>query len=136
MAVCAPATTPAWPVVQKAVGAVLNYGFDLAPAVPQTTNQWATPMPVPVPWLALGETVLTLNVTSDGGTPTGTANIVVLQTTITANSVGVPGSLLTAWISGGTAGTVYNVSFVWTTNSTPIARQDERTIQLAVVQYR
>jgi hypothetical protein len=136
MPYCPPKPAPAYPAIEKAVGAQLNYGFDLAPQVAQQTNPFAPPSPVLVPWLAPGEEVIELSVTSDGGTPTGTTDLLIDYTQITANAFGVPGSLITAWISGGTVGTVYVVTFTWGTNSSPVQRIDSRSIQITVVGAR
>ena len=139
MAYCPPSTLPQ---VTKVPSAVLNYGFDLSPSTGSTcppNSPWAPPCPtgpVLVPWLASGESVVSLTVTSDGGVPTGTGDVTIVDTTITANSSGVPASLITAWISGGTVGTVYTITFTWVTNSTPIAREDSRSMQITVVANR
>lgn len=134
MTTCPP--VPEYPVVEKTAVAQLNYGFDLAPQVAQQTNPFVPVGTVPLPWLSPGEVAVELTVTSDGGTPTGTPDIVVDLTQITANSAGIPGALLTAWISGGTVGTSYLVTFTWATNSTPIQRVDSRSIQINVVSAR
>lgn len=143
MAYCPPTPPPPYPAVEKAAVAVLNYGFDLSPPpIPPTTvginPWWAPPNPVVIqlPWLQPGEEVTGLVVSSNGGLPTGTTDITVESTQIVTNGTGVPGSQIVAWLTGGTVGTVYLISFVWTTNSSPVPRVDERTIQVTVVATR
>lgn len=100
------------PTMQKDPSAILDFGFDLgAPQTPQYQ-----------PWLAPGEQVVSLTVTADAG-------LTVNSSTISANASGVVGALLLAWLSGGTAGTRYNVRFQFTTNSSP-PRTDSRSIQI------
>jgi hypothetical protein len=134
MAYCPPATPVVkMPTVEKRVGAVLNYGFNLSPEIVVPTNPWAPPAPVPVPWLSPGEQVILLNVTAGLGSVSGTADLIVGLQTITANESGVPASLLTAWISGGIAGNIYIVTYAWTTNSSPVERQDDRTLRIVCI---
>jgi hypothetical protein len=138
MPYCAPSIPAGIPTVIKASSATLNYGFDLSPPAQQSTLvvPWAPPIPFQQPWLQPGEQVLSLTVTSDGGTPTGSPNVTIVNTQIAVNSTGVPASLIQAWISGGTPGVTYGIQFVFTTNSTPVGRIDERTIALVVVSER
>lgn len=133
MAYCPPIIPIKIPTVSKLPSAVLNYGFDLSPEAEPSNDPWTPPGVTLVPWLAPGEEVIELTVTSDGGTPTGTTDVTILTTTITANPEGVPGSLLTGWIGGGVVGTTYLITFSWLTNSTPIGRQDSRTLRLVCV---
>lgn len=108
-----PPPTP--PQIYKDPNATLDYGFDLSPS----------PSPIqPVPWLESGETVTSLTVTPDSG-------ITVDSSAVIANSSGTPASLLVAWISGGSLGTVYNVKFEFTTS---LGRTDNRTMQISVIQ--
>jgi hypothetical protein len=125
-----------YPAVEKTAGAVLNYGFNLAPPNPQQTNVFAPPQPVLVPWLAPGEEVLGLEVSFDQGTPVGATPLQLVDTQITTNATGVPNSLITAWLSGGTVGSVYVVTYTWTTNSQPVQRVDQRSLQVTIVGAR
>jgi len=134
MAYCPP-VTPAvkMPTVEKRVGAVLNYGFDLSPVVVTPTNPWAPPAPAPLPWLAPGEQVILLNVTAGVGSVSGANDLAIGLQTITANEGGVPASLLTAWISGGVAGNIYIVTYAWVTNSSPVERKDDRDLRIVCI---
>ncbi|SOE82096.1 hypothetical protein SAMN05446927_5407 [Caballeronia arationis] len=98
----------------KDPSAVLDFALDLAPAPSINAS----------PWLAQGETVTTLIVTADTG-------ITVNSSSISTNSLGVAASLLVAWLSGGTAGTTYNVRFTFVTSR---GRRDSRTMPVRVVQ--
>ncbi|CAB3784199.1 hypothetical protein [Pararobbsia alpina] len=102
------------PVIPKDPSADLDYGFDLSPSATQLIK----------PWLAVGEQVTNLVVTADDG-------ISVLNSSINANSNGVPASLLVAWLSGGTLGATYNVHFEFTTNQ---GRTDTRSMQIVCQQ--
>ncbi|TCG09385.1 hypothetical protein BZM27_06180 [Paraburkholderia steynii] len=104
----------ATPNLTKDPGATLDFGFDLSPNV----------TPLYAPWLAAGEQVVSLNVTADPGITIGSSSIV-------PNAGGIAGALVTAWISGGTAGNSYAVHFAFTTNSTP-PRTDVRSMQIVV----
>jgi hypothetical protein len=95
--------------------ASLDFGFDLSPAPTQLAQ----------PWLAPGEQVTSLTVTADPG-------LTVSSSSISANSNGIAGALLVAWLSGGTAGTTYNVRYQFTTNSTP-PRTDCRSLSVQCV---
>lgn len=138
MAYCPPTIPQGVPSAVKAASAVLNYGFDLSPQSQTSTlvQPWAPPTPIKLPWLQPGEEVLNLTVSSDGGTPAGNPNITILETQILPNSAGVPASEVVAWVSGGTPGVTYILSYVFTTNSTPIQRVDERSIAIVVVSER
>lgn len=107
-----PVTTPSIP---KRVSAVLDYGFDLSPA----------PTQLATPWLAPGEQVVSLTVAADPG-------LTVQSSSIGANASGVAGALLIAWLSGGVAGTSYNVSYTFITNSTP-PRTDCRSLSVQCI---
>ncbi|MFM0141713.1 phage fiber-tail adaptor protein [Paraburkholderia sp. RL18-085-BIA-A] len=98
--------------VQKDPAATLDYGFDLSGPATALAH----------PWLAPGEAVIDLTVTADTG-------LTVTGSSINTNASGVPAALLLAWISGGVAGNTYNVSFKFTTNSTP-PRTDCRSLQI------
>lgn len=142
-----PPTTPVCPggtipSVDKAVSAVLNYGFDLSPAVvvPPTPSMWAAPpypnpcVPTPIlPWLAPGEQVVDLSVVAGPGSVSLTNDLTVILTQITANTTGVPASLLTAWLSGGIVGNTYEVTYTWLTNSSPVGRKDSRSMMVVVI---
>jgi len=106
-----PVTTP---TLVKSVAGVLDFGFDLSPI----------PSQLAVPWLAPGEQVVSLTVSADPG-------LTVQSSSIGTNASGVAGALLIAWLSGGTVGTTYNVSYTFTTNSTP-PRTDVRSMQIQV----
>lgn len=67
-------------------------------------------------WLAADEAIVSYAVTVDG---------------VTKNSDARAGAVVTAWISGGTAGTVGSVTCAVTTNSTP-ARTEQRTVYLKI----
>lgn len=101
-------------VIKKSPGATLDYGLDLSPPVTALN----------APWLAPGEQVVTLSVSADTG-------LTVTSSSVGTNASGIPGALLVAWISGGEAGTTYNVSYTFTTNSTP-PRTDVRSLQIQV----
>jgi hypothetical protein len=103
------------PTIEKRVSAVLDYGFDLSAPVTQIYQ----------PWLAPGEQVVSLTVAADSG-------LTVNSSSISANASGVAGALLIAWLSGGVANTTYNVTFTFTTNSTP-PRTDCRSLSVQCV---
>jgi hypothetical protein len=134
MSYCPPTPQPTIPVIEKVSTAVLPYGFNLAPIDYGRGGLWGAPGPQYLPWLFPGEEVISLVVTSDGGTPSGTGNVNIEAQTITQNMENIQGALLTAWIGGGTVGTNYIITFAWTTNSLPIPRQDSRSLQLNVIQ--
>lgn len=139
MVYCPPAKPLVFvPSVEKRAVAVLNYGFDLSPAVAiDTTNPWAAPPPAPgtqqIPWLSPGEVVMTLSVTVSPSTPGQLTDLVVDLFTINTNAQGIPASLLTAWLSGGTPGQTYVVNYQWSTNSVPVARVDARDLNVIVI---
>jgi hypothetical protein len=101
------------PTVFKDPSAFLAYGFDLS--VPYT--------PQGKPYLAAGETVTALSVTSDPG-------ITVVSSGIFNNPAGIP-TQVAAWISGGALGNQYQVHFLFTTSQ---GNQDSRTLTLSMVQ--
>lgn len=103
------------PTMQKDPGAVLEFGFDLSAP---STQQYQ-------PWLAPGEQVVSLSVSTDSG-------LTVNSSSIATNASGVAGALLVAWLAGGVAGNTYNVRFLFTTNSSP-PRTDCRTLQIQCV---
>lgn len=100
--------------ITKDPGATLDFGFDLSPV----------PTQLAAPWLAPGEQVVSLTVTPDSG-------LTLQSSSIGTNASGVAGALLIAWLSGGVAGTSYNVKFAFTTNSTP-PRTDCRSLSVVV----
>ena len=73
------------------------------------------------PWLATGETISSFTVTVDTGLTVGTG------TKASSQSAGK----VTVWLSGGTAGTTYNVACRIVTSA---SRTDERTIKIRVLQ--
>ncbi|MBB5414128.1 phage fiber-tail adaptor protein [Paraburkholderia atlantica] len=101
------------PVIAKDPSAFLPYGFDLSVAA----------IPFGKPYLAAGETVTALTVTSDPG-------ITVASSGIYNNAAGSPTQVV-AWISGGTIGAQYAVHFQFTTST---GNQDARTLTISVVQ--
>jgi hypothetical protein len=101
------------PTQYKDPGAILDFALDLAPAAGINVT----------PYLAAGETVTDLSVTADTG-------ITVNSYAIAANSLGISASLLVAWLSGGTAGTTFNVRFTF---STSLGRTDVRTLPVQVI---
>jgi hypothetical protein len=108
-------TQPQIPSILKSPQADLDYGFDLS----------APTTPLKYPWLQPGEQVVSLTVTADAG-------ITVNSSGIETNDTGVEGALLIAWLSGGAVGTNYNVSFLFTTNSSP-PRTDVRSLVIQCV---
>jgi hypothetical protein len=69
-------------------------------------------------WLADGVTIVDLDVTADGG-------VTVDQHSFTSTTT-------TAWLSGGTAGEIANITFRITTDSSPVAQIDDRTLKLRI----
>lgn len=106
--------TPNIPLFPKDPSAALDFGFDLSPPAASLLT----------PWLAVGEQVTSLTVTPDAG-------LNVLQQNISANASGVAAAQVTAWLSGGVAGTTYNVRYQFTTN---LGRTDSRSLQIQVAQ--
>ena len=88
----------------KDVDAVLDFAFD-----------WSD-------WLATGETIVTYPITVDTGITLGTGGKAPSATT---------DGKVTFWLSGGTAGKVYNVACKIVTSAD---RTDERTIKIRVLQ--
>lgn len=70
-------------------------------------------------WLASGETISTHTVTADDGITVDSSSITDDSTTVTA------------WVSGGTAGRKYRVTYHITTSE---GREEDRTIRLWVQQ--
>lgn len=68
-------------------------------------------------WLSGSEVISTHTVTADTGL------------TVDSSSQTDTNTSITAWLSGGTAGTDYNVVFQWTTDA---SRTDERTVVIKV----
>ena len=83
----------------KDPNAVLDYKFD-----------WAA-------WLASGETISTRTVTADTGL------------TVASSSITNTGTSVTVWLSGGTAGSNYNVLCRIVTSA---SRTDDRTMRIQV----
>jgi len=69
-------------------------------------------------WLADGVSIVDLDVTADGG-------VTVDQSYFTATTT-------TAWLSDGTLGETANVVFRITTDSSPLAQIDDRTLRLKI----
>jgi len=97
-------STAGLPVYRKDPGSRLDYGFDLGAQG----------------WLAQGETVTSLEVTA--ATPVGADALVIEAPT-------VAGGVIYAWISGGSLGKDYAVTFHWATSA---GRVDERSLTLQV----
>jgi hypothetical protein len=103
--------------IPKSVVADLDYGIDLSPPFnPQSR-----------PWLASGEYVTSLTVSI---TTAPDESLVINSYSINENASGITGALLIAWLSGGTLGLLYTVTFQFTTNQ---GRTDERSITLSIV---
>ena len=92
--------------------AVLDYAFDWKYATSAARAAAATPDG----WLASGETISSYTVTLQSGLTAGTHT----------NADGV----VTAWVSGGTAGSYYTVACRIVTSQ---GRTDERSIRLHVI---
>ena len=99
----------AW-VLEKDPEAVLDYPLDLAAATNGTGAE---------DWLESGETVSAHTVTVPSGLTLDSSNV--------TNS----GTTIVAWISGGTAGSSYDVNYEWTTTG---GRTDQRTRTIDVIQ--
>jgi hypothetical protein len=84
-------------VFAKDPDAVLDYKFD-----------WSD-------WLASGETISTATITEESGI------------TVDSDSLTDTNTSVTVWLSGGTAGTMYDVACLITTSA---SRTDERTIKI------
>ena len=69
-------------------------------------------------WLAEGVSIVDLEVTADGG-------VTVEQHLFTTTTT-------TAWLKGGTAGEIANITFRITTDSAPLAQIDDRTLKLRI----
>lgn len=107
------AVTATIPVIEKDPSAVLTYGFDLS--IPMTVQG--------KPYLAPGELVTAVTVTSDPG-------VTVVSSGVYANSAG-DNTQVAAKVSGGTLGSQYSVHFLFTTS---LGNQDTRTLVLGIVQ--
>lgn len=94
--------------VEKDPDAVLDYKFDWA----NTTNGGTK-----ADWLEAGETISSHVVTADTGI------------TVDSDSITDTNTSVTVWLSGGTAGTRYNVACSVTTSA---SRTDERTLLVTV----
>jgi hypothetical protein len=70
-------------------------------------------------WLAEGVSIVDLDVTA-------TAGVTVDSTSFTATTT-------TAWLSGGTAGDIALITFRITTDSSPVAQIDDRTVKLRIL---
>lgn len=108
------ALSPTIPTILASPGSVLDYGFDLSPP-PTSLRQ---------PWLASGEQITNLSITTDAGVTVNSQNI-------GPNSTGVPAALCTAWLSGFSLGGAYFVHYTFTTNQ---GRTDTRSIQISCLQ--
>lgn len=109
------AQTKTIPSIDKDPSATLGYGFDLSAVSNNRPNGQ--------PYLAPGETVTGLTVTSDAG-------VTVVSSGIYGNAQGVA-AVLVASISGGTLGKQYQVHFCFTTS---LGNVDTRTLSLNLVQ--
>ena len=92
----------------KDPSAVLDYGFDFKAETNNTTGHKGD-------WLAAGETITAHDVTADSG--------------ITVDSHAESDGIVTAWLSGGSDGGVYEVTCEITTSA---GRKDQRTIRVEV----
>jgi len=68
------------------------------------------------PWLQSGETI--------------TSHVITVETGLTLDSSSENGGVVTAWLSGGTAGELYDVACLIKTSNVP-ERTDERTIRIS-----
>lgn len=91
----------------------LDYKFDLKPKTNGSDDPSATD------WLTTNETVSTHTMTC----PTGI--------TIDSSSITDTNTSVTVWLSGGAAGTDYDVTCHWVTSA---SRADDRTITISVVE--
>jgi hypothetical protein len=92
----------------KDPNAVLDYKFDWAALTNQTGDS---------NWLQDGETIVSETMT------------VATGLTLDSGVISDSGTSVTVWLSGGTAGTAYNVTCHIVTSNVP-AREDDRTIQI------
>lgn len=106
--------TDGTPYLTKDPNAVLDYKTDWAPLTNARTGAASD-------WLASGETITGKTVTADSGI------------TVDSSSITDTGTSVTVWISGGTAGSEYDIGVRVTTSATP-ARVDERTFRIKVAQ--
>ncbi len=95
-------------IFAKDPAAVLDYGFDFAARTNGTPGESGD-------WLAAGETITAHTLTADSGITLGTHS----------ESTG----LVTAWVSGGTAGQSYRVYCEITTSA---GRTEKRSIMIIV----
>jgi len=98
------------PYVIKDPSAVLDYKVDLAPLT--NSRRGATS-----DWLASGETISSITVTADSGI------------TVDSSSITDTDTSATVWLSGGTAGSEYDIAVEITTSA---SRTDERTFRVKV----
>lgn len=98
------------PVIDKAPTAVLDYPMD-----------WAAPSPIG-PWLQTGETITSASCVLDPG-------ITLLTNTPVLTPNGAA-TMVTPWLSGGTAGQTYTVTVHITTSQ---GRTDERSFRVNVI---
>lgn len=90
----------------KDPSAVLDYKFDFA----KNTNQGSG-----TDWLASGETISSHTITPDSGI------------TVDSSALSDSNTSVTVWLSGGTAGTTYDVNCEITTSA---SRTDQRTMKI------
>ena len=90
---------------------VLDYVFDWKADTNGSDDPFATD------WLATGETVSTHTMTSESGLTVDSSSLTDTNTSVTA------------WLSGGTAGTDYDVTCHIVTSA---SRADDRTITISV----
>jgi hypothetical protein len=69
-------------------------------------------------WLATGVSIVGLAVTADAGVEVDSSSFTATTTT--------------AWLSAGTAGEISSVTFRVTTDSSPVAQVDDRTLKLRI----
>ena len=69
-------------------------------------------------WLATGVSIVALTVTADGGVDVDSSSFTATTTT--------------AWLSAGNAGEIANITFRVTTDSSPVAQIDDRTLKLRI----
>ena len=92
--------------------AILDYKWDFKPLTHAVTGATSD-------YLASAETILTATVTADTGL------------TVNSSAITDTGTSVSAWLSGGTAGTDYTVVCHFTTSA---SRTDDRSIVVQVIQ--
>jgi hypothetical protein len=100
---------------EKRVSSVLDYKFDWAGYTNRNPSGTSN-------WLETGEKIESFSLTSSSG-------INISGSLLTDNDTSV-----TFWASGGTLFQLYDITCEITTNASPVARVDSRTIKIKVVQ--